>query len=61
VVLLLAAIAAMTGPQQQVQASVRIMRAQRVNKEEWERSARRREIVVREDGRKVIVRVIEFE
>jgi hypothetical protein len=61
VVLLLAAIAAMTTPHQQAQASVRIIRAQRVNKEEWERSARRREIVVREDGRKVIVRLIEFE
>jgi hypothetical protein len=61
VVLLLSAIAAMTSPQQQAQASVRIIRAQRVNKEEWERSARRRQIVVREDGRKVIVRLIEFE
>jgi hypothetical protein len=61
VVLLFAAIAAVTTPPQQAQASVRIVRAQRVTMEEWERSARKREIVVREGERKVIVRVIEFE
>jgi hypothetical protein len=61
VVLLFAAIAAASTPTQQVRASVRIVRAQRVTMEEWERSARKREIVVREGERKVIVRVIEFE
>jgi hypothetical protein len=60
-VLLFAAIAAVTTPPQQARASVRIVRAQRVTRKEWERSARKREIVVREGERKVIVRVIEFE
>jgi hypothetical protein len=60
-VLLFAAIAAVTTPPQQARASVRIVRAQRVTREEWERSARKREIDVRDGERKVIVRVIEFE
>ncbi|HJR83668.1 MAG TPA: hypothetical protein VJ775_07055 [Sphingomicrobium sp.] len=59
--LVLAVLAAATAPPQQVRASVRIVRAQRVNKEEWQHSARKREIVVREGERKVIVRLIEFE
>jgi hypothetical protein len=61
VVLLFAAIAAASTPPQQVRASVRILHAQRVTKEEWERSERKREIVLREGERKIIVRVIEFE
>ena len=59
--LLFAAIAAVTTPPQQARASARIVHAQRVNKQEWERSARKREIVVREGERKIVVRVIEFE
>lgn len=58
--LFLAAIAAAATPQQ-VRASVRIVKAQRVTQEEWERSTRRREIVVKEGGRKVTIRLIEFE
>jgi hypothetical protein len=60
-VLLFAAIAAVATPPQQARVSVRIVRTQRVNRQEWERSARKRENVVREGERKVIVRVIEFE
>ena len=58
---MLAAIAVATTPPQHARASVRIVHAQRVNKEEWDRSARKREIVVREGDRRVTVRVIEFE
>jgi hypothetical protein len=61
--LLLAAIAAVTTPPppQPARASVRIVRAQAVNRQEWERSPRKREMVVEESGRKVTVRLIEFE
>jgi len=58
--LLLAAIAVAARPEQ-VRASARIVGAQRVNREEWERSRRKREIVVQEGDRKVTVRLIEFE
>jgi hypothetical protein len=59
-VLFLAAIAAAT-PSVQAEAMVRIERAQRVTDEDWRRSPRKREIVVREGGREVKVRQIEFE
>ena len=58
--LLFAVTAAVTSPPQ-ARVSVRIVRAQRVSKEEWERSARKREIVIDETGRKVVVRLIELE
>ena len=58
--LLPAAIASAATPAQ-ARASVRIVKAQRVNREEWERSRRRREVVMQENGRKVTVRLIEFE
>ena len=58
---LLAAIAAVTSPPVQARASVRIARAAPVNRESWERSARRGEILVREGGRAVTIRLIEFE
>ena len=56
----LAAIAAAATPQQ-ARASVRIVKAQRVGRDEWERSKRKREIVMQEAGRRVTVRLIEFE
>jgi hypothetical protein len=59
-VLILAAIAATATPTQ-AQVSVRIVRGQRIDREEWERSQRRREIVVEEGGRKVTLRLIDFE
>ena len=40
---------------------MRIVKAQRVNREEWENSKRKRELVVQEAGRKVTVRLIEYE
>jgi predicted NAD-dependent protein-ADP-ribosyltransferase YbiA (DUF1768 family) len=58
--LFLAAIAAAATPQQ-ARATVRIVKAQRVNREEWENSKRKRELVVQEAGRKVTVRLIEYE
>ena len=57
---LIAAIAAAATPQQ-ARASVRIVKAQRVTREEWGRSRLRREIIVDESGRKVTVRLMEFE
>jgi len=59
-VLLLAAILA-SASSQQARASVHMIKAQRVTREEWERSRRRREIVINESGRQVTVRLIEFE
>jgi hypothetical protein len=59
--LLFVALAAVATPPVQARATVRIVRAQRVTREEWQRSARRREIVLREGERKMIVRLIEFE
>ena len=46
---------------QQARASVHIVKAQRVTREEWERSRLKREVIVRDDGRQVTVRLIEFE
>ena len=45
----------------QARASVHIVKAQRVTREEWERSRLKREVIVRDDGRQVTVRLIEFE
>ena len=59
--LLLAAFASTVAQAPPVQATVRIVRGQRITREEWQRSRRKREIVVKEDGRKVAVRLIEFE
>jgi hypothetical protein len=58
--ILFAAIASALPPQQ-AQATARIVRGQRVTFEQWRRSRRKREIVVDEGGRKVTVRLIEFE
>ena len=58
---LLAVIAAVTVPSEQAGATVRIVRAQAVKKAEWERARRKREIVIQENGRKITVRLIEFE
>jgi hypothetical protein len=60
-VLLFAALAAVVTQPAQARASVRIVQAQRVTKGEWQRSSRRREIVVREGEHEVKVRLIEFE
>jgi hypothetical protein len=46
---------------QQAHATVRIVQAQRVTSGDWQRSRRKREIVVLESGRKVTIRLIEFE
>jgi len=60
-VLLLAVLASIATLPRQAQATVRIVGAQRVTSEEWKRSNRKREVVAREDGLKVRVRLIEFE
>ena len=57
---LLAVIAAVSSATP-AQAVVRIQQAQRVTRDEWERSGRKREIVVREDNRTLIVRLIELQ
>ena len=58
---LLAALAAAANPAVQARASVRIVKSAPVNRQSWERSARRRQVVVREDGREVAIRLIDFE
>jgi hypothetical protein len=45
----------------QAHATVRIMPAGRVSYQEWKSAPRRREIVVEENGRRVTVRLFEFE
>ena len=56
-----AAIAAAATPPPRIEVTVRIQKAQRVTSEEWQRAGRQREIIVREDGRVLIVRLIELE
>ena len=46
---------------QQARATVRILPAARISREEWIKSARRRELVLEEKGRLVRVRLVEFE
>ena len=59
--LFLAALAAATPQPQPARVTVRIVRAQPVDRSAWEKSARRREVVRSEDGRRVKIRLIEFE
>jgi hypothetical protein len=61
-VLLLAAIAAsVTGPRLPARVTARIVRAQAVTKQDWERLGRKREIVRSENERPLRIRLIEFE
>jgi hypothetical protein len=60
-VFLFAAIVSATPLPQQAQATVRIVQAQRVTHEDWDRSARKRQIEIIEDGRTMTIRLIEFE
>ena len=57
--LLLATILAVS-PQAQARATVRIVRAEPIGREAWLRSGGR-EIVMEEDGRRIRVRLVEFE
>ncbi|NUT01191.1 MAG: hypothetical protein HOP96_09465 [Sphingomonas sp.] len=65
--LLLAVLAALPTPSppvpSQAQATVRIVRGAQVTKQEWEGLplSRKRETLVVESGRRIIVRVVEFE
>jgi hypothetical protein len=63
-VLLLAALAAVSPPQAQAQATVRILRPVRVTSADWDKlpANKRRELTVRErNGRLLTVRLVEFE
>jgi hypothetical protein len=46
---------------QQARATVRIMPAVRVSYQEWKSAPRRREIMLEENGRRMIVRLVEIE
>ena len=60
--LLLAAIAAsVTSPHLSARVTVRIVRAQPVTKQEWDRLRRAREIVRSDNGRRVRIRLIDFD
>ena len=59
--LVFALAAAAAAPHEQIRATARIVRSHRVSKGEWEHSIRKREIVVHESERKVVLRLIEFE
>jgi hypothetical protein len=54
-------IIAAASPAIPAQAIVRIQQAQRVTGDDWERSSRKREIVVREGDRTLVIRLIELE
>ena len=59
--MLFALLAAAATQLPQAYATVRIMPAARVSYQEWKSAPRRREIVVEEKGRRMIVRLVEFE
>ena len=45
----------------QARATVRILPAARISRHEWNKALRRREVVVEDKGRRVVVRLVEFE
>jgi hypothetical protein len=59
--MLFALLAAAATQLPQSRAMVRIMPAARVSYQEWKSAPRRGEIVVEENGRRVTVRLVEFE
>ena len=59
--MLFALLAAAATQLPQARAMVRITPAARVSHQEWQSAPRRREIVVEENGRRMIVRLVEFE
>ena len=58
---MLFALLAATVPVPQARATVRIVSAARISREEWDQAPRRKEIVVDDKGQRVIVRLVEFE
>ncbi len=58
---MLFALLAATAQFTQARATVRILPAARISHDEWKSAPRRREIVVEEKGRRVTVRLVEFE
>ena len=58
---MLFALLAATAQVTHARATVRIMPAVRISRGEWKSSPRRKEIVVEDKGRRVIVRLVEFE
>ena len=59
--MLFALLAAAATQLPQARAMVRIMPIARVSHLEWQSAPRRREIVMEENGRRVTVRLVEFE
>ena len=58
---MLFALLAATVAQPQARATVRIVPAAKSSRAEWKSAARKKVIVVNDEGRKVTVRLIEFE
>jgi len=58
---MLLALVAATVQAPQARATVRIVRPARISREGWSTAPRRREIVVEDKGRRVTVRLVEFE
>ena len=48
-------------PPARAQATVRIVNAAQVTKDEWDKASRKREIRLMENGRPVVVKLVEFE
>ena len=58
---MLFALLAATAQVPQARATARILPAARISRDEWNKSLRRREVVVEGKGRRVVVRLVEFE
>ena len=58
---MLFALLAATAQVTQARATLRILPAARISREEWRSAPRRREIVVEDKGRRMTVRLVEFE
>ena len=59
--MLFALIATLATQPAQARATVRIMPAARISRDEWKKAPGRREIVIEEKGQQVTVRLVEFE
>ena len=58
---MLLALFAATAEVPQARATVRILPAARISYEAWKSAPRRREILLQDNGRRVTVRLVEFE
>ena len=58
---MLSALLSATAQAPQARATARILPAARISRDEWNKALRRREVMVEDKGRRVVVRLVEFE